>query len=232
MAQALSGRPPLLSLRRYGASHGSHTHDFFQILVGLDGALELEIEGRGRRVASGEGCVIAPGARHDFESRAGSRCLVLDTFERRWACSPSAPARPHEALLLARYLAEALPNAGALTQQIGAQLMLDAWNPSVAMPARRSRRAIDWPQLADWAHRHLHEQLDVAQLAAKACLSPTQFAARCREETGLSAMQWLRSQRLAQARSLRANGATLSDAAQQCGYQSPSALAAALRRDQ
>ncbi len=55
-----------LSLRRYGPSPGSHSHDHFQVLFGLEGALELEIEGRGQRVGHGEGCVIEPGARHDF----------------------------------------------------------------------------------------------------------------------------------------------------------------------
>lgn len=34
-----------LSLRRYGASRGSHAHEHFQVLVGLDGVLELEVEG-------------------------------------------------------------------------------------------------------------------------------------------------------------------------------------------
>ena len=67
-----------LSLRRYGPSPGSHSHDHFQVLFGLEGALELEIEGRGQRVAQGEGCVIRPGARHDFEAQRGSLCLVLD----------------------------------------------------------------------------------------------------------------------------------------------------------
>jgi quercetin dioxygenase-like cupin family protein len=70
-----------LSLRRYGASRGSHAHEHFQVLVGLDGVLDLEIEGRGRRIGAGEGWVVTPGDRHDFESRAGSRCLVLNTTQ-------------------------------------------------------------------------------------------------------------------------------------------------------
>ena len=39
-----------LSLRRYGPSPGRHSHNHFQVLFGLEGALELEIEGRGQRV--------------------------------------------------------------------------------------------------------------------------------------------------------------------------------------
>jgi quercetin dioxygenase-like cupin family protein len=73
-----------LSLRHYGASHGSHAHAHFQVLLGLDGVLELEVQGRGQRIGTGQGCVIAPGERHDFESRSGSRCLVLDTSDTGW----------------------------------------------------------------------------------------------------------------------------------------------------
>ncbi|MDO8717701.1 MAG: cupin domain-containing protein, partial [Polaromonas sp.] len=68
-----------LSLRQYGASPGSHAHAHFQVLLGLEGVLELEVQGRGQRFGTGQGCVIAPGVRHDFEARSGSRCLVLDT---------------------------------------------------------------------------------------------------------------------------------------------------------
>jgi quercetin dioxygenase-like cupin family protein len=69
----------LLSVRQYGASHGSHSHDHFQVLVGLEGELELEVAGRGRRIGAGDGWVVPPGERHDFEALNGSRCLVLDT---------------------------------------------------------------------------------------------------------------------------------------------------------
>ena len=75
------------------------------------------------------------------------------------------------------------------------------------------------------------EPLTVADLAKQVFLSPTQFAARCRSETGHSAMQWLRGQRLAHAQQLRAAGLGVAETAQRCGYRSPSALTAALRRD-
>ena len=41
----MAGRDPL-SVRVYGHSHGSHDDPHFQILVGLEGALELEVDGR------------------------------------------------------------------------------------------------------------------------------------------------------------------------------------------
>lgn len=226
-----------LSLRSYGASHGSHTHDHFQILLGLDGVLELEIEGRGRRLGTGQGCVIVAGERHDFEARLGSRCLVLDTRQTGWADCANEPARPAQALLLANYLGTALGEPGSLVRELGPALLLDAWraapDPTIqaVQAGARPLRAIAWDSLALWAGARLHQALTVADLAAQVFLSPAQFALRCRRETGLSVMQWLRRQRLARAAELRSSGLGVAETALRCGYQSPSALTAALRRE-
>lgn len=218
-----------LSLRHYGASHGSHAHAHFQVLLGLDGVLELEVQGRGQRIGAGQGCVIAPGERHDFEARSGSRCLVLDTAQTGWAHCAAQPARAAQTLALAHYLAQGLQHPDSLAQHYGPLLLLDAWRAPSSAP-KRYERPIDWNQLAAWAGQRLHESLSVAQLAQQVFLSPSRFAERCRRETGLSAMQWLRSQRLALAVQLRDGGTSVAETALHCGYQSPSALTAALRR--
>ena len=119
-----------LSLRHYGASPGSHSHGHFQILLGLSGTLELEVEGCGVRVASGSGCVIAPGHRHDFESLHGSLCLVLDSVHPDWAqCAGrrDTVAPPAQTLALAHYLASALQSGRPLAQAHGPALLREAW---------------------------------------------------------------------------------------------------------
>lgn len=217
-----------LTLRHYGPSVGSHTHDHFQVLLGVQGVLELEVQGKGRRLAPGAGCVIAPGARHDFEAADGARCLVLDTTHPAWAACPEHPTQSASALALAGYLQQALAQPMTLARQYGPLLLLDCWRAPLDAPTRQ-QRTIRWPALAHWALAFLHQPLTVADLAAQVFLSPTQFAARCRQETGMSAMQWLRSLRMARARELRAQGLAGALVAQRCGYRSASALLAALR---
>jgi AraC-like DNA-binding protein len=220
-----------LSLRHYGASHGSHAHGHFQVLLGLDGVLELEVQGRSRRVAAGQGCVIAPGEHHDFESRDGSRCIVLDTPHAGWALCAANPAKTAQALALGNYLAHALQQRGSLAQHYGPALLLESWQPLAPLaPRTRYRRPIEWDHLAAWTQQRLHEPLSVGQIAAQVFLSPTQFAARCRRETGLSVMHWLRRQRLDLALRLRGRGMSVADTALHCGYRSPSALTAAIKR--
>ena len=60
------------------------------------------------------------------------------------------------------------------------------------------------PLLA-WASDHLDEQLSVEKLAAQAHRSPRTFARRFRDETGTTPLQWLTSQRLANAEELLEN---------------------------
>ena len=60
------------------------------------------------------------------------------------------------------------------------------------------------PLLA-WASDHLDEQLSVEKLAAQAHMSPRTFARRFRDETGTTPLQWLTSQRLANAEELLEN---------------------------
>jgi AraC-like DNA-binding protein len=204
-----------LSLRQYGNSPGSHTHGHFQVLLGVEGTLEIEVQGRGRRIGSGDGCVIAPWERHDFEARSLARCLVLDTEETGWAACDGNPAKPGAARALAQYLSQALEHPHSLAWHYGPMLLLDCWRAPNA-PSARSRRAIDWVALGKWCRDHMHLPLSVTDLAEQACLSPTQFAARCRQETG-------------RAQALRAQGLPAAVVAARCGYQSASALGAALR---
>jgi len=217
-----------LSVRAYGASPGSHDHAHFQILVGLEGVLELEVAGRGQRIGVGDGFVVPPGERHDFESRIGARCLVLDSHAEGWARAGAAPTAA--TLALARYLAAACTRALPRAQALGPALLLESWS-SATQRTTRPRRAIDWHALADWAReRWAHEAIAVAALAERVHLSPAQFAARCRDEQGLSTQQWLRGLQLDHAEALRRQGLGVAEAARRSGYRSPSALTAALRR--
>lgn len=218
-----------LSLRQYGASRGSHAHDHFQILIGLQGVLELEVAGHGRRIAEGDGCVVAPGERHDFESRQGSHCLVLDSHLPAWGERADAAASRPGTLSLARYLAQALGTDQPMARQLGPTLLLESWGPALREPT--AGRSIDWRALGAWAAERWQQPLTVADLAAQVHLSPTQLAARCRQAHGQSLMAWLRQQRLAQAVALRASGLSVKEVARRCGYRSVSALTAALRRD-
>jgi AraC-like DNA-binding protein len=217
-----------LSLRSYGAGHGSHHHAHHQLLVGLEGVLELEVEGRGLRLGASDAFLVAAGERHDFEAVGGSRCLVLDSADPLWAECGALPHRPGQVGALGRYLAHALAEAQPLALAQAPALLLEAWRPPRA--PQRPRRRIDWPALAAWVQARIDQPLTVADLARQVFLGTSQFALRCHEAHGVGPLAWLRLQRLARARQLRAQGVSVAEVARRTGYRSPSALTAALRR--
>lgn len=213
-----------LELRHYGAAPGGHAHEHHQLLWGWRGTLELEIEGRGHRVTPGRVAVIAPGQRHDFEAPGGSSCFVVDA-DANEVLAPLA-GRSFAACAFARRLLPALAVAAAIDSDAAALLI-------ASLPqrvARHAGRAIDWWALDAWIDAHLSTPLTVAALAERSCLSVSQFAARCQEDTGLAPIAYVRARRLALARRLRADGWPVRQLAARCGYRSPSALTAALKR--
>ena len=123
-------------------------HDHFQILFGLDGVLELEVDGRGQRIAAGDGCVVPPGERHDFERRrrAGVWCSTANgALGPRDARAP----RHRPARALTQYLAQSLHADHTLATLYGPLLLLEAWHRRA--DAASAPAPIDWDALARWA---------------------------------------------------------------------------------
>ncbi|MEJ2633383.1 MAG: AraC family transcriptional regulator [Acidihalobacter sp.] len=217
-----------LSVRDYGAAPGRHVHDHFQVLWALQGSLELEIEGRGMSLDFGEATLLRPGERHDFESRLGSRCLVLDTRDPVWERRSARPQSVEASHHLAMYLALSLQDGATASSELGTLLLGQAWGE--AHESRRARRDVDWARLTQWVLRRLAQPLTAADLAERALLSESQFRQRCVGALGCSPMQWVRTLRLERARELRADGMRVAEIARRTGYRSPSALRVALER--
>ena len=69
---------PQGSLRTYLGGHAPHAHSHAQVLLGVEGGLALEVDGRSAWVDATAGLVIPAGATHGFETRAGARVWVVD----------------------------------------------------------------------------------------------------------------------------------------------------------
>lgn len=201
-------------------------HDHFQVIWPLHGCLELEIEGKGVALQVGDGLIVRPGDRHDFESRDGSRCLVLDSSQAVWNHRTARPTFAKSASQMAAFLAVALEEKLPLAIESGEQLLAQSWG--LAPAAGKVRRTIDWKNLTAWTNAHLHEKLRAADLAGLTHLSESQFRARCIEELGMTPMQWLRQLRLTKAQLLREAGIPVAIISARVGYETPSALTAAM----
>lgn len=202
---------PVATLRRYLGVHEAHAHEHAQLLFGLRGRLELEVDGRAACVDAGAGLVVPPGALHAYAAEREARVWVLDV--------PASRA-------LARVRPFALPAGWVPPSDAMALLALATGAQSL-----RSRRRLDPARLELALSGRLHEDWTNARMAALYALSLPRFHARWLSLTGQAPQAWLRARRLDAAVALLRRGLTLEAAALQVGYAGASALAFALRRE-
>ncbi|WP_260955493.1 AraC family transcriptional regulator [Pseudomonas citri] len=234
---------PILTLRHYSHDLIVHSHEHAQLVFGLSGALDFEVEGCGSQVVQQSFVVIPAGAHHACGSPHGSRCLVLDVPSDDWVgqCLGDhadasrrlldGPARlPLDAgqSQLVSWLAGS-PVDDPLIAQQGAVLLLASLNGT--RQAYGGRRL---PYAALNAHidQNAAYPLQVADLARVAGLSSARLHARFIVERGQTPMDYIRSRRLHKAVALlRDSDLPIGEIAHRVGYSSQSAFAAAVLRE-
>jgi AraC-like DNA-binding protein len=205
---------PAMSVRAYRGAYDAHSHAHAQVLLGLRGSLQLEVDGRPAFVDPSCGLVIPPGSRHGYLADAPAQVLVVDCAAargtdrlRRFALPAAWSAAP------AAWAADVL-----LAEVIGATTL-------------QTRRRLDLAPLAMKIDAELHRGWTIADMARLCRFSPQRFRARFAELTGMTPLAWVRQRRLDAAERLLRAGLSLETAALQVGYASASALCFALRRD-
>jgi AraC-like DNA-binding protein len=203
-----------LSRRNYCGHFEAHVHDHSQVLVGLRGRLELEVEGRMAMVDTVCGLIVPAGALHTYDAPISAQLLVLDTATGRGLdrCRRFRPP-PHW-----RTAPESLDAIQFIEQLLGA-------------PRALERRAIRLDELDAAIDADLHAEWSTRRLAALCNLSAQRFHARFVELTGTTPMHHVRARRLAAAQLRLKAGWALETTALHVGHASASALAYALRRD-
>ena len=220
-ASSLSAPCPF-SLRRYQSDISSHSHDFAQLVIPLDGPLEIEVQGQGRRLAPGFACVIAPGERHDYAADPALSFLVQESHwlpealgERPFI--PLDEPQRHYLAFLHQMVRQGRHVAGMEQIWLGLLAQGQGMSPTLAPRMTRVQRHIE---------AHLAEPLGNERLAAVACLGQSQFKHAFRQQFGMSASHYIRGRRMALARTLLAQTALpIGEVASRCGYQDQGAFA-------
>lgn len=204
-------------VRHYAGSYGPHAHDHAQLLLGLDGGLELGFGPRSGRVAPGEGFIIPAGVAHDYGTRAAARVMVVDLPMQE------GTDRVRRVRVPAGWLEQVRQSPFRLDVQGLVDMLL-------ASRSARPARALDLAAVVRRIDADLSYRWTVADLASMTHLSATQLHDRLQLASGLSPMALVRSRRLLGAQYRLRQGMPLETVALQVGYASASALAFALRR--
>nr|WP_255761708.1 AraC family transcriptional regulator [Halomonas alkalisoli] len=197
-------------------------HGFHQLLLGLDGALELESAGRLTHLTRGVLTPVASGDVHHYLAPGDNRVLVLDLSE-AW-CEALGLERLFDTQ--ARRLPEPLAAQGETLVAHGEELgtagpallhwleLALAAGGRCAIPPRLKLLELLPAVRADLAH-----PWRVAEMAGRCHLAEAVFARQFRALTGLSPHEWLVRQRLARARELlQVGGVSLTEVALACGF--------------
>ncbi|MDR9863949.1 MULTISPECIES: AraC family transcriptional regulator [Pseudomonas] len=235
---------PILSLRQYTHDLIVHSHEHAQLVFGLSGALDFEVEGCGSQVRQQSFVVVPAGAHHACGSPQGSRCLVLDIPDGQWvADSLGDHAEASRRLLgnparlsldsgqsqLVSWLASS-PVSDPLIAQQGAVLLLASLNH--AQPVELTTRRLPYAALDAHIEQYAAYPLQVADLARVAGLSSARLHARFMAECGQTPMDYMRSRRLHKAVALlRETVLPIGEIASRVGYSSQSAFSAAVLRE-
>ncbi len=228
-----------------------HQHDHHQLVVGVRGDAEFEINGKGQRVSPVWGCLAPAETAHYYQGNDSNDMVIIDLlptalsfdhnhteleiFHRLFDDARFFPIDdPLQQLL--RFSASELNRSQQdplLQRHISATILhslhgrICADRPLKKQPAGR----IDLSVIDQYIGDHLNHKISVHHLAALCHLSSSHFHSLFKQQTGLSPHRYLLQARLRGAGMLLQNTElSLAEISQLTGFSSQSALSHALRK--
>ncbi|GAB2796931.1 AraC family transcriptional regulator [Halomonas shantousis] len=221
-----------------------HDHDYHQIVIGVTGHAEFEIEGLGGTIAPLSGCIVPANHVHHYEGIGENRQLIFDLpddapaltgVQRELSRLFDAPryfALDEPLRAYCNFLVQELTQPRHARGDLLAATFLSCLHARLhpALSADGGRR-LDIAALDRFIQQHLDKRISVADLARQACLSEAHFSERFRIQTGVSPYQYVLRQRLETARHLLVTTRLpLGEISARTGFASQSALSHAFRR--
>ncbi|WP_144137766.1 helix-turn-helix transcriptional regulator [Paraburkholderia sp. BCC1884] len=172
---------PSVSLRRFSAIEASDVHDFHQVVLGLDGAMVMAVNGVTQQIDAGAAWLVPAGSRHDYAGVGENRQLVLDLpvnslavperlFDRARAVTVDA-SFTQLVDRIAAHATHGAPGSDLTTRRfhwdaaarLGAALIADA---GTTAGTQAGGTGLDFARIDRWLRVHMSDPLRIADLAA------------------------------------------------------------------
>lgn len=228
-----------------------HDHGYHQLILGVQGLAEFEVDGRGNLVSNQLGCLIPSSQSHVFSGVDFNEILVLNVpvqeqparalDEISIKCSSDlfdksgffeVDPRVRQLLQLSVNEMRAYPEDETLAHSFGICLLqlLSRHTPRRGAAGCAGKR-LNMEALDEYIEANLNQKMLVRDLALLACMSSSHFYCVFREETGVSPNQYITRKRLQRARHLLENtGLPLIEVSVQTGFSSQSAFASVFKK--
>lgn len=219
----------------------AHDHDYHQLVVVLDGNTDFDIQGKGKQLHTGGGCILPSENSHTFAGLGDNQIMVVNlpippqksiTDEEYEVVSGlfdqaayfQLPPRLH---ILASALSGELqqyPNDPMLARACGNTLLSAIRHQMSNKDVRTRGNHLDIDKLDQFIELNLSRRVHINQLAHFCFLSVSQFHERFKDQTGITPHQYLMRKRLERAQALLRDGFSPIQVAEKCGFSSQSAM--------
>jgi AraC-like DNA-binding protein len=226
----------------------SHKHAHHQIIIGISGEANFEIEGLGGKIDGYSGCIIPSNEKHSFCGDDNNNIFLLDVGKEliegngfsgdadedlcRLFNSRRYFAIDQQMHLMLFSLASEMNVHGddPSFKPLVAELVLRSLSNrlsghSTALEHRIHGDRLDLDIIQQYIHAHIADKIQVSELAQVCDLSESHFYQKFREKTGISPHQYLILERIKVAKFLLGNtNKNLTDICFSLGFSSQSAF--------
>ncbi|WP_051035728.1 MULTISPECIES: AraC family transcriptional regulator [Photobacterium] len=223
-----------------------HNHGYNQVVIGLSGQTEFDIEGYGNLVGPGQGCLVTADSEHAFSGLGKNEILVLNVPADQVQSSFSLERcdqlfeqssyfyLDNQAQNLIRALTTEMaahPNDLLLSKACTDTLMCVLQRHFKPLSGERQAYRLDMDIIDQYIIQHLNRKISVTQLAGLVFLGESQFHHLFKEQTGITPHQYVLKKRLEMAKQLIADSQlSLAQVAQSAGFASQSSFTQAFSR--
>ena len=222
-----------LDLRSYSPEHRQHSHDYHQLVLPIDGKLQMTIDGEPGEVSSEQLAVIAAGREHGFAAADRNRFVVVDVpaeLAPELARLPTFIPLDSALMDFVSFLHREKSQGGSGASSERQMLLL-----LIQLLQARSGNQLKLDRRVDTALRyldlHYDEAVSLEQLAEVANLSQRQLTQLFRSQLGMTPRQYLTEKRMQAAWQLLEGGELgVQQIADRVGYASLAAFSDRFRR--
>jgi AraC family transcriptional regulator len=228
-----------------------HTHPSYLFVLHFNDRSEIRLNGKLVRGRHGKMFSLAPGIRHqempsDAPPHYIAALIEKNFFEKAARKYPGMRTKRLEGSfseidrsllpVVKRFMIEAdsgLPGSVAVLDALAVEICHSIIRGILKTAPRQDRvsERIEVNRVIEHLHSHIDDKISIPALAAIARLSPSHFARVFRKETGKSPMEYVHGLRMERVRKLLLAGdKSMTEISLECGFGSPSYLAACFQK--
>lgn len=214
-----------LSIRAYTKQRECHFHSFNQLVLPIQGTINIELVGYNGKVSVDECVVIKAGKEHHFTANEAARFIVvdLDTLPINLLASEqvvftTTPPLRSYLHFVERQLEYEVDQS--IEEDLFQLFYILLGKQPLTQQVQQRIRAVQ-----AFINDNIADNLPISTLAQKAYLSPTQFKKLFKDNLGISAHQYITEQRMQKAKALLTHtDLPIQRIAEQVGYNDLSAF--------